>query len=499
MDARNGGNLYADIIEGLRTRISRRGIVALVVLLFATGIAAGIFNFESLDGLPWDLGYYVQATHSLATRGVPEATFSGTAIDYNFIHHSYDKYPLAWAYQVFNTPWVVPIWHEIFLLAPALICMLFYQAVCRGNQIAPEPLGYLLAFLGWAWNPTVLFQVAWNYSFNILGLTLLAFAYLLYYQRKWLWLGATLIALAFEKEEFGFISFTFCLMVAVEALFDRKLKRRQLLISGALAVAAISVSSYFTFTRRYPGFASFARAYGELGSSPGEAIKTLFLRPIVYIKTLTRADAIQYFLFFGVTSFVWLKPRFSVAKYMIPVLPLILLNSLNSWGMAQLNMHYSLPIMVGLCATLILGVFGSELAGNRAFQLFLLITLVPLLWGHEFQSRTLRKGLTLWIHHAQERGLISRLIASPDTVICCEDRLCTSLADHDNVFMIQACTAGSDLLKPYLGKTARFLVYSETKLKPEETGSGLPRAEVPGRWSASTSFIKISEPVRIIR
>lgn len=495
-DRRKGGDLFERIVEALRRRTRTWTVMVIALSFFALAIAAGIFIFESLDGLPWDLGYYVQATRSMALRGVPEATFSGSAIDYNFIHHSYDKHFLAWAYRLTGSPRVVPVWHALFLMAPGLVFMAIYRALCRRKRIRAEPLGYLLAFLCWALNPTVLLQVAWSYAFNILGLSLIALAYLFYFEGRRALFLAALAAAAFEKEEFGFIGFAFCGLAIFEWLRDTSRPHRFRWAAAALAVGTLCLSSYFTFTRKYEGFASFARAYGELGANPAEAIRTLLHHPGVYFRVLTRAQSLEYLGFFALAGFLWLRPTFSAAKYLIPVLPLIVLNALNSWGMAQLNMHYSLPVMVGFCATLLLGIY----AGDRPLGLLLVLVLVPPLWGHELPTRTLRKSATLWVRSAPERARIAALKAETDTVICCDDRLCTSLLDRDGVFTLQACAEGTPLLEPLLGHSARYLVRAGTRLdEGAHARSGLPRAAPPDTWAETVGSIRISEPVPIAR
>lgn len=487
-------SLASKIEKWLQTHIKTWHVAAFIAITISAQITALIVDYEALNGTMWDLAMYIQITYSQATTGLQQFTFPGTVpVQSHYeIHRSLSVYIVGLLYKLTQSPWVVLLWQGFFLFAPGLVALLWYRAVTKTEKLPTYAYGYALAFLCWASSPTVLRMEVWPYVFYMMGFTLLALAYLFYYQKKWLLWFIAVVALAYEKEDFGVITAAFGVLVLLES-FATIVKRRGskaaradfLPMSLGIAASYIGIHSLVSFHAEHASVVTFASRFGDFGATPGEVITTIFTRPLVTLKALTRPATLQYLLFFVTASLIWLVPRWRVFKFLIPVSPVLGANAIASYTtMQNLKDPYALPIMTGVAATVVLGAFPA--ARKRAPIVLLVGALVPLFWGHQSPVRTLKERVALFKTRSADRQALEELRQDKELVICCEERLCSYLADRPYFIQADRCKDAA-LMKKLEGRTAVYVVYAST----------LHHYDV--KWAKTTPFLKISEPTHLSR
>jgi hypothetical protein len=501
------GAIWRRLVALARKYATKRVVAALIGATVLSMIAALIFDLESLHGTLWDLGQYISAVRSMALTGRPEFNFHGNeTTNYFNVHSTISVYFLGWLYRVFHSGWVLLVWQGFFLCSPGLVAVFWYRAIARRNGLKPEPLGDFLAFMTYASTPIFLGQIFWPFTFHIASVGLFAAAYLFYFERRWLPWAVMLLLLPLEKEDFGLVSETFALLVIAESLFSRSRRDRVGALVAGVAVAAFAMGYSVYYSTHFMHAVPFVNRFGHLGaSSPFELAKTFLLRPLVVIKTLGRPLSLKYIWFFFAVSMLWLTPRWSALRFFVPVAPLVFINCIAQEGSMQLfRTHYALMPAVGLSATLVLGVWNTLLGVKkkrdpvRLYAVFAVSALIPLLWNHQTTFASFKEAFFLWRERAPERAILAPLRANPDVVVCCEDKLCTSLIERPLLLDYPVCSKGSKHLKGYEGKSAVFVTYTWHPPEfPTHENAAQPYVDQPRAWVASTPLLRLSEPVPV--
>ncbi|MEW6056811.1 MAG: DUF2079 domain-containing protein [Bdellovibrionota bacterium] len=514
LDFRSSRALQESIYLKLKSAISRKWVYAYIGVAISAVIGAIVFDFEALNGTMWDLAQYIQAIFYQATQGAGHFTFAtnGTnpIANYSQVHRTLSLPVLGFLYQLFEHAYVGLFWQGFFLVFPGVVAVLWYRSVMRSERLRPQPLGEILAFSGWLAIPTVLAQVLWPYTFHIAGLTCLALAYLFYYRKNWTLWTVSLALFAFEKEEFGIISASFGLLVLTECLFKarkRKWKENALPVLCAIVIVIVGAYSYSDFAAHSAKVIRFSDRFGHLGATPLEALKTIFFRPMVLFQTLNRPNTHYYVFYFLTAGLVWYSRRWSTFKYFIPVLPLFLANILAVEGPMQLlKDHYALPLAVGVLAMVVFGVFAEALRSGhgqiaRAHWILSFGCLFSLCWSHQSPFRSLKESYQLFRSRLAEREAIHFLTKDPGAVVCCEERLCSRLADREYLLEARFCREGTQFLSKALDKPVYYLVYNdgdfERRTKTAKTNAGLPYVAPPLKWKAVTPYLKVSDSMRV--
>lgn len=417
-------------------------IIGLVTLMTW---AAYILNYEGLHGTLWDLGQFIQVLHNYATRGVPEFTFIGESFDYTLSHDSWSLHVLAFFYKLFPSVWMVLTWQSVLLVMPGIVFIAIYRASMKLQGVQPEPIGDLLAFLFYIATPTFLGQVLWPYVFHIAGISCLALAYLFYLKKQWLLWALSLFLFAFDKDIYGLIAAPFALMVFIDAFVSKE--KKFFPASLSLIMIAVGLFAYVRQPHPYDQFAQFSNRFYGIGATPKEAFFNLFLDPIRYINALLRVGPLYYLSFFLVASLIWLRPRWEAFKFFFPVFPMLGINCLASFEyMYLLKDHYALPLIVGLGATRLVGVFPKFVDKDKKRRLaasslliLLAVAVSPLLWQHRNLFQVVYNMRELYSKRTEARQMAAKLRSDPNLTVCCEDRLCSYFAQRNNFYQLHAC------------------------------------------------------------
>jgi len=485
--------------------VRRPLVVAFITATFAATIGSLFADYDALNGTLWDLSQYIQATFAMALQGQPIVTFPGSAYSYFETHRSLSQYLLGLLAKLVGAPNVVLFWQGFFLTAPGLVAVLWYRAIVKQAALKARPLGDLLVFLTWAVTPTVLRIEVWPYAFHIMGLTFIALAYLFYFERRWILWALSLILLAYEKEDFGVVSSSFGILVLFESLFGVAQKRIALKegllpLAVSLLVCFTGVYSFIDFHHHHASVVSFGARFGNFGQSPAEAVKTAIVNPGLVFNEFSRAESLKYFWYFLAVSLIWIRPRWSVVKFVIPVGIVLIANALSMYpAMQSLKDPYALPIMVGISATMVLGVFGSVLdregkeGETKAYAFLMIAALLPLAWAHQSFFRTFKQRFALRTDRTESRSVLIPLREQHDVVVCCEERLCSYLADRPHLLQSDRCNDTSKLWKEWAGKDIVYVIYND----PNRTDAQVS-AKWPGvRWKTKTPLLQLSEPAKI--
>lgn len=467
-------------------------IFSLFVLMVAAQISALLFDYWALNGTLWDLTMYIQEIYRLSTLGTPTATFPGNIVNHLNTHRSLSLFVLGKIFGFFPFPELPLIWEGFFLFCPAIVLGYLFQS---RSQTKRDWGGFALATMIYALSPMVLLQGVWPYVFYIAGFSLLALGYYFFSKENWLLWTITLCALAFEKEDFGVISAGFGITALLDVLFIKKWSLSK--IVGAVILIVIGIGSPLLFHRQSASVVTFASRFGELGATPELALKNLLNHPLLFFQIMFRPSVLQYWGSILLFSTIWFKPRWEWTRFFMPIVPLLLANSLASYEvMRQFKDPYSLPIAVGLAATIICRITLQNINAKPYIYIF---ALLPLLWPHQTPFRTLKESYGLWKDRAQERALVEELRNDRNTVICCADRLCSRIADRPLLLELKQCENGTALLKGV--STVVFLDYEDSETMPQESHVGkraLPYSLRPRTWKTITPLLKVSDPVPVL-
>lgn len=479
-------------LDYFRRYTTRSFLVAYCALFFSAIIGALLFDYEALNGTLWDLSMYVQATYSFAMTGKPVFYFHGGKISNYFLNHhsSVSLVLLAGLYKVFQNPWVVLVWQGFFLMSPALVAMLWMKAIAKRAQLKIEPFVYFLAFLAYAMNPVPLSQEYWPFAFHVAGVFFLSLAYLFYFERKFeLWF-LSLVLLVLERQDYGAIATTFGLLVFIEQLASGKSKNaKALFLSGCIIFFGLGY--FFVYTKRLGIGVAFEARFGETANSAIELLLLIFMNPLKLINALLRPLSLKYIFFFAAASLIWLYRSWSVAKFFIPVFPYMILNSLaNAGTMQMIKDHYAVIIGVGLSATLVFGVFQYLLTRSQSMDSRLVAKLAfaalfpTLIAGGQSSFRTFKEAFELWRSRAESREAVAAIRKDKNSIVCCEERLCTLLIDRPYVFEARKCIEKPELFRSSSSSKVVYLVYANSTIAPPQTV-----------WAKQTDLLKLSEPM----
>lgn len=465
-------------LNALTKKLTVKTVLLFGIAFYIASIAALILDYECLNGTLWDLTMYLQVVKNFSITGQPFYAFNGTGpSNYYSLHNSsVSLYCLKWLYSILPHPWLTLAWQGVFLFSSAAIAALWMKTLLEKYAVVipkqQHAFYYLVAFLSGCFNIAFSSQGTWPYMPHVAGVFFLALAYLFYEQKKFtLWLFA-LILLTLEKQDFGGIASTFGLLVFIEALW-KKIQGQPINIKPlvtSLTIVIFGVGYYFFYARVLGIGVPFQARFGELANSPQELIKLFILNPHKILQALLRPASIKYAGTFFIGSFVWLRPK--AFKYFIPVFPHLILNCLGDARFQSLKDHYSLPLGVGLQATLILGVFQAALKdkppGRFSLRGFLFtLVFVQTIWCGQSVFRTFREKAARFSEVNQERKIFKSIlaeVANSKTVICCEDRLCSYLAEHPHAFQLEACLKPAPALAGLAGQKVIFATYAGTDL-----------------------------------
>ncbi len=262
----------------------------------------------------------------------------------------------------------------------------------------------------------------------------------------------------------------------------------------ALAVCVTGVGYFFGYTRFLGIGVPFASRFGEVAGSPVELLFLVFRDPEKFFRALARPLSWRYLFFFAAATLAWIYPRWRVLKFFIPVLPYLILNSLaNAGTMQMIKDHYALPLGVGLSATLVLGVFQhvlrtyDQMSPQRVSRLAFAVLFPTLLAGGQSSFRTFKEGFRVWTARADSRDAVRGIRRNKDIVVCCEERLCTTLIDRAHVFEAAKCVADPKLIQGLRSKKLVYVVYADSKIA---LASDI-------RWETQTDLLKVSTPTVI--
>lgn len=481
-------------------------LAAMVSMIFF-GLLLGSFalDFQGLNGTKWDLAQYIQATRNFALRGEPTFTFMGHDVNYRFTHRSLSLHLLGMLYRVFPSPYIVVLWQPFCFILTSLGMALLYREIRHQEGRHPAALGYLSAILLWIASVVVLRQRVWPSTFHILGPVLLVLAYLGYLKKSPVWALIAIALLPFEKEDYAMIAAPFSLVIATDVLKHKKGLHRSVFTVAAVVVFFLSLYSFFSFWHGDNNVPFDAR-FGNYGKTANEALRNFFLKPEITIHAILHPVAREYILYFFVASLAFLSVSWETLRFLIPVAPIIFLQSLSNYEPMQLLKDgYALtPAAGALSHALLVSRFSKWRRKVRfrdhAFLATVSVFCLSHFWLSQSASFTFRQKVELVATRSKERALLMELEQDKGLVICCHERLCSVFADRDFLVDARFCENGAPVLDEAVGKRAVFVEYQ----KPP-TDSLLPtpqtqHAFVPTtnrRWAVATDFLKISEPLRV--
>ncbi len=523
-------DILEKFINSLNSFLCKRfGKILLIFYITATFFAVIgylILDYEALHGTYWDLAMLLQSIWTFANTGSPEIYFhGGTTTHYFKTHHStISLFFLAALFKITQCPWVALIWQGFFLFSPALVALLWYKALAKKNRIPVLPIGLLFAFLAYTLNPVPLSQQTWPNILHIGGACLLALAYLFYYQKRFFLWFLCLVFLTIEKEEHGGVTTLFGLLVLVETLVGKNpLSQKYKILFLASCLSLFGVGYFMLYNQLLGIGVPFKDRFGEVASTPPELLSYIFTNPLKIIQAFFRPLSLKYLVFFLGASLVWLYPKWSVFKYLIPVLGNLILNSLaNAGTMQMIKDHYAVIIGVGLSATLVFGVFGFKLSSQTSrlttdqasnqvhtnapltsiYGFFAFVVFFQTIWGGSSVFRTFKECYALWGERKIERQVLKPIKQDKQIVVCCEARICSYLVDRPFVLEASHCVQGSRYLEKAKGKKAVYVVYSsgsEIKSLDNEQQKNIPLPAVPfpNDWHAQTPYLKLSNLITV--
>lgn len=459
-------------------------VYALLLWIAFIHCGAQVLETLSFQGTLWDLAQYIQQTYNYTAFGQPEATFPGQVVNYFQAHRSLSLEILKFInggllkFSARSTPFLIHFWNSIFLLAPGLVGIFWLKHIHRKLERPTSPFEIFLVVFLWLMNPTLLRMETWPYVFHILGPVFLALAYFFYATERWALWALFCFLLPYEKEDFAVVSCGFALTVILGEIV--KLKGRLRLSSHALILSLlVIINGVFCFFQFHGDTASvipFASRFSTLGITPQEVLINIFLRPDLVFRAVTRTNSLNYGFFFLFCSLLWLTPRWRALRFFLPILPLLFFNLIADHATMQfLKEMYALPIMVGLYATLILGVYPLLLEGKRSAPLFQRLKVSPLLflpflfalWPHQSIIRTFKEKNTLFSQSTAMRNATDWIKDDKQLLVCCGERICATFADRPYLLEARFCTKGHPLFDKFFNESGgRFLfVTQESKLE----------------------------------
>jgi len=414
----------------------------------------------------WDSGQFLQATHNLATTGIPWITLEGFDRDYFTIHRNISAHLLAWLYRAIPRPELLWAWQGVGLLIPGLLMMAWVRPRLRANPdtgASPDAVVYLSSvFFLWIFSPVVTSQFYWAYQFHIFGLTLIGLGLLAWLRRlDWAWFLCFALA-ALEKEDFGIPCGTFALLNFMGWIRPRSATRW-----ASLATAAVCFGSFIEFSWFQTSVNQAEHYFSNWGTSYSAAGFALLRRPFEAVWRVLHWKSLVYFGFFTVMSGLWLDPasrrgRLAVLASIVPIAVAQALS--NSDALVSVRHHYALPLLL--------------------FSLFALLkadaevhsapTTAPILRALSIRNFKIMAVMSLFLVQNPIRAYFNRadvdekrakvlaalqaVAAEPERPVCCAPGTCSLLAQRRFLYStLKGCPEG-DLVKVSLDYAGERLV-----------------------------------------
>lgn len=481
-----------DFKKGLSQILSKNVFWIVSLWLTACVFLVNWYVFDSFDGTLWDLTNYIQSAFHASQGKVPYTTIMDRVASVYDWHFSLSVPLLGFIFKYVDHPGVVVFWQSFFIIAPAWVSVWVYLKLAKKFNIEVDGVGLFLSFFTFYLMPTFSGQLIWPYVYHISGMVFFALSFWFWFlDSPFQWL-ICLTLFVLQKEEFGLFASSSALVVLIDRCWIHRKNspsKMQWAIVGIIALVS-GVAFYSWYSSQMASVIQWSDRFGNLGANPKEALFNLFVKPSVYWEAFSQTDSRNYILFFLISSLVWFKRRWNSIRYLLPVVPFILLYSVSRFNvMHLLKDHYAWPVVISLWATLMLGQFAEEFQISRSkwksYALLASALIIFAIFGHGNPVRTLKKSYRTWRHRAPERTALATLALDRSQILCCEDKLCSRFSDRDFLIPVQFCKQGSQVLKNFSRDSrVRYLIYAWS-----------PDPQNGMQWELGTSFLKLSAPL----
>lgn len=365
------------------TSSARNVLIAIgaYVLVFGAMTSLRHYNFETQG---WDLGIFAQIMWNI-THGNGMATTLEFAGNHFAVHMSPFLFVLAPLYALFSSPYALLVIQTVALALGA------WPLYLLALKILGSPRSAFFISAAYLLFPP-LHRVNW-FDFHPVAFLIPALIAAAYFaeMKKWKWMSLFLLAAASTQEDAALAVAFFGLYLAIKSIVRRKHAATpfpwfsQETLAGTLvfllSLSYILISAKIVMPSFGGGLARLDR-YAQLGSSPGEMARNLFVHPSVFTETIFTRAKLSY-LFWLLLPLAFL-PLFAPKEWIL-LIP----------GFAQNLLTRYEPQFSGIFqydAVLIAGLFIATIAAmkniakisprymNTGVYLFLAMAALSFLW-----------------------------------------------------------------------------------------------------------------------